>query len=215
MNNKGRAGCGCFIFILVACMVSIGIFIHPFTLRTLGSQLRYEDKIFPSDVLFVPRFLEDKNGELYTEAFREYWAGNGKAIWIEDDKVLGVSLLDIISRMAKARGIKDGALKKLEIESQDKIKVKKIQEAFSNMGVRKVIILVPEYASRRVRLFYGSSKDEKVLFLIKPVSVSYFKKDNWWKERVSRGIALEEVYYMFSYYLERFKYGEKTDNQKP
>ena len=78
MKNEGKAGCGCLIFILVISMVAVGILMHPFTLRLLGGQLRYEDKTVPSDAIFVPNFPEDRNGELYQEAFREYQAGNGR-----------------------------------------------------------------------------------------------------------------------------------------
>jgi hypothetical protein len=216
MNNRGKAGCGCLIFILVACMITTGIFVHPFSLKTIGSQLRYEDKIFPSDAIFVPRFFEDKNGELYTEAFREYWAGNGKTIWIEDDKILGMSILDIVAKTAQTRGIKEGVLKKIAVEGEGKIKVNKTQEAFSKIGVKKVIILVPEYASRRFHLLYSSPKEgAQVVYLIKPVHVSYFKKDKWWKESMSRDMFLKEISYMASYFFERFKYGEKNDTEKP
>jgi hypothetical protein len=216
MNNKGKAGCGCLIFILVACMIIAGILIHPFSLRTIAGQLRYEDKVFPSDAIFVPRFFEDKNGELYTEAFREYWAGNGKTIWIEDDKILGISILDIVAKTAHTRGIKEGVLKKISLEGEDRMKVNKTQEAFLKAGIKKVIVLVPEYASRRFHLFYGSSKDSvQVVYIIKPVSMSYFKKDKWWKETMSRDMFLKELSYIVSYYLEKFKYGEKKDTEKP
>ncbi len=215
MNNRGRIGCGCLLFLLVACMIIVGIFIHPFTLKTIAGQLKYEDKIFPSDVLFVPRFTEDKNGELYRDAFREYWAGNGKAIWIEDDKVLGMSIVDIVAKMAKTRDIKEGALKKLVVEGDGGANTDKIREAFSKMGVKKVIILVPEYASRRFHLFYGSLKDSgKVSYLIKSVNVPYFKQDRWWKDSLSRTLLARELSYMVSYYLKRFKYGEKEDTKK-
>jgi len=118
MNNKGRVGCGCLIFILVVCMVGAGIFMHPFTLKFIANQFRYEDKIFQSDVIFVPRFSEDKNGESYIEAFREFRAGNGKAIWVEDDKLLGMNISEMVLKMAKERGIKDGVIKKIEIDGE-------------------------------------------------------------------------------------------------
>jgi hypothetical protein len=215
MGSKGKAGCGCLVFLLVVCMVAVGIFIHPFTLKIIGKQLVYEDKMFPSDVLFVPRFSEDKNGEVYAEAFREFWAGNGKAIWIEDDRILGMSILDIVARMAKSRGVPEGTLKKLEVEGEGAAKIARIEAAFSKMGAKRVIILVPEYASRRFHMTYGSSKDgAKVSYLIKPVSVSYFKRDRWWKETLSRGMLFREASYLVSYYTERFKYGEKEDSKK-
>lgn len=210
MNNKGRVGCGCLIFILVVCMVGAGIFMHPFTLKFIANQFRYEDKIFQSDVIFVPRFSEDKNGELYIATFSEFWAGNGKAIWVEDDKLLGMNISEMVLKMAKERGIKDGVIKKIEVDGEGKTKAGKIKEYIEKTGVKKVILVVPEYASRRFHLVFGSPKDdEKVLFLIKPVSVSYFKKDKWWKESVSRDILLKELSLIGSYYFDKFKYGVK------
>ncbi len=215
MGSTGKAGCGCLIFLLIVCMVCVGIFIHPFTLKLVGKQFVYEDKIFPSDALFVPRFPEDKNGEVYAEAFREFWAGNGKAIWIEDDRILGMSILDIVGRMAKSRGVPEGSLKKLEVEGEGAARIARIEAAFSKMGAKRVVIVVPEYASRRFHAIYGSSKDgSKVSYLIKPVIVSCFKKDKWWKDRLSREILFDEASRMASYYVERFKYGEKEDNKK-
>jgi len=210
MNNKGRVGCGCLIFILVVCMVGAGIFMHPLTLKFIANQFRYEDKIFQSDVIFVPRFSEDKNGESYIEAFREFRAGNGKAIWVEDDKLLGMNISEMVLKMAKDRGIKDGVIKKIEVDGEGKTKAGKTREYIEKTGVKKVIVVVPEYASRRFHMVFGSPKDdEKVLFLIKPVSVSYFKKDKWWKESVSRDIILKELSLIGSYYFDKFKYGVK------
>ena len=57
---------------LIIIMVLTGALIHPISLSIIGNQFRYEDKIFTSDVIFVPRFPEDRNGELYVEAFRNY-----------------------------------------------------------------------------------------------------------------------------------------------
>jgi hypothetical protein len=210
MNNKGKVGCGCLIFILVVCMVGAGIFIHPFTLKLISNQFRYEDKIFQSDAIFVPRFPEDKNGELYTATFREFRAGNGKEIWVEDDKLLGMNISEMVLIMAKKSGIKDGVIKKIEIDGEGKTKAGKTREYIEKTRVKKVIVVVPEYAARRFHLVFGSPKDdEKVLFLIKPVSVSYFKKDKWWKEPVSRDVLLKEISLIGSYYFDKFKYGVK------
>jgi hypothetical protein len=191
-------------------MVGTGIFMHPFTLKFIANQFKYEDKIFQSDVIFVPRFSEDKNGELYIATFREFWAGNGKVIWVEDDKLLGMNISEMVLKMAKERDIKDGVIKKIEVDGEGKTKAGKTKEYIEKTGVKKVIVVVPEYASRRFHLVFGSPKDdEKVLFLIKPVSVSYFKKDKWWKEPVSRDILLKELSFIGSYYFDKFKYGVK------
>lgn len=114
-TGKGKAGCGCLLFVLVLCMVAAGVMVHPFSLKVIAGRFRHEDKLVPCDAIYVPRFSEDKNGELYTEAFREYWAGNGKVIWVEDDRLFGLTMKDIVARMAKERGIKEGALRALDV----------------------------------------------------------------------------------------------------
>jgi len=209
MGQHGKVGCGCLIFILIVCMVIAGIFIHPLTLKMVGKQFRYEDKVVQADIIFVPRFIEDRNGELYTESFRDYWAGNGKAIFVEEDKIFGVSLTELIQKMAKGRGIKESVIKGLEAEGGEVLRAAKIKEKFAGMGYKKIIIIVPEYASRRFHLLYNSSQgDAKVVYMIKPVTVTYFTMDRWWKESTSRFIVMKEFYNMGFYYLARFKYGE-------
>ena len=122
--GKGRAGCGCLIFVLVACMILAGVLVHPFSLRIMAGRFRHEDKVVPCDAIFVPRIPEDKNGEVYAEAFREYWAGDGKAIWVEDDRLFGLGMKDIVGRMAKERGIKEGAVQPLTVEGDDAAKAR-------------------------------------------------------------------------------------------
>ncbi|HPP07028.1 MAG TPA: hypothetical protein PLW88_06625, partial [Syntrophorhabdaceae bacterium] len=191
MNNKGKAGCGCLFILLVIIMVFIGLFIHPFTLKIIGKQFRYEDKIFKSDVIFVPYFSEDKFGDTYIEAFREYYAGNGRAIWIEDDKVLGASVFDIVIQLAKARGIKENVIFKVDLDKDEKARAEKIKNLFVKSGVKKVIVIVPEYASKRFHLLFN--EEERLTFIIKPVQVFYFKMDRWWKDGVSRQLLFREA----------------------
>ena len=217
MTNKGIAGCGCLIVVLIVIMVLTGVLIHPISLRFVGNQFRYEDKIFTSDVIFVPRFPEDRNGELYMEAFRDYSAGNGKLIFVEDDAILGTSILELLNKMAKTRNVKEETLKKLGASGEGLIKAQKIREQLERQGIRKVIILVPEYASRRFHLMYDSSKtDGRTIYLIKPVNVTFFKRDKWWKDSDSRSALANETAAIGSYYLQRFKYGdkEKKDSKK-
>jgi hypothetical protein len=210
-NTRGKAGCGCLLFIVIACMVLAAALVHPFSLRMLTSLLVYQDKIFPADVLVVPRFLEDRNGELYQEAFREFWAGNGKMIYVEDDQVLGVSVKEIVGRMAKQRGIKEDVIRKLDTSSEDKADVSRVRERLAQVGVKKAILIVPEYASKRFHLLYGlEGPNDKVIFLVKPVTVSYFKREKWWANEFSRTAMQRELYVLGSYYLNRFKYGQKN-----
>ncbi len=213
-GNEGRIGCGCLLFFLIAAMVAAGILIHPFTLKLIAARFHYADKIMPSDAIFVPRMEEDKNGEVYTEAFREYWAGNGKVIWVEDDRVFGYSMKDIVGRMAKDRGIKEDIVKKVELEGSDTAKAQTVRQTFAKQGIRKIIVIVPDYASRRFHLLYGSSAPDQLVFLVKPASVSYFKQDKWWRSDVSRSALLQEVYKIAVIYIDRFKYGGKEDSKK-
>jgi hypothetical protein len=215
LNKKGKAGCGCLLFVLIVCMVLAAMLVHPFSLKVLTGRLVYQDKIVPSEALFVPRFPEDKTGELYQEAFREFWAGNGKVIYVEDDQVLGVSVKEIVTKMAKQRGIKEDVIKKVEIGAEGEAETAKVKERFAQLGVKKVILVVPEYASRRYHLLYGADgTHNNVLFFVKPVTMSYFKREKWWATESARTAIQRELYALGTFYFSRFKYGAKEDTQK-
>jgi len=206
VKRDGKAGCGCLFIILICFLVAIGLSVHPISLRLIGNQFRHEENIFPSDVIFVPRFDEDRNGELYVEAFREYWAGNGKIIYIEEEKMLGTSILEPVRQMARKRGIKDDAVRKAEVQGDSFEKAAKIKKVFAGMGLKKVIVLAPEYASRRFHILFGDSQGVgRTVYLVKPVNVSYFRKDSWWKEGQSRLLLLGEVSSIASLAVGRFR----------
>ncbi len=205
MESKGRSGCGCLLFVLVVCMVLAGALMHPFTLKLIAKQMRYEDKIIPADAIFVHRFAEDKDGELYIEAFREYWAGNGKTIYVEEDKIFGVSIESLIAKLAETKGIKENIVKAINSEGEGAGRLKIMDQQFQSIGNKKIIVLVPEYASRRYRLLYDSlRRDDKILYMIKPVPMTYFKKDKWWKDTTSRMVIFKEVYERGAHYWSAF-----------
>ena len=207
-SKAGKVGCGCLLFVVILFLVLAALLVHPFSLRVLTGLLVYEDKIVPSDVILVPRFMEDRNGELYQEAFREFWAGNGKIVYVEDDQVLGMSVKEIVARMAKARGVKEDVVKGLEIRVDDKASVAKVKETLAHAGAKKVILIVPEYASERYHVLYDSGGEkEKIIFLVKPATVSYFKREKWWANEFSRTGLQRELYGLGSFYFGRFKYG--------
>lgn len=201
MGSTGKAGCGCIIGILVVVMVLAGVLMHPMSLKFMAKQFRYEDKIVPADALFVPRFAEDKKGDLYTEAFREYFAGNGKAVYIEDDKILGTNITEFVSRMAKARGVKENIIKGIDPGPDGTAGTNALKEKLKASGVKKVIVVVPEYASRRYHYIYDSSRSgDAVFYMIKPVQVTYFQRDKWWRDCLSRSLMAREFYASLSHY---------------
>lgn len=207
-SEKGKAGCGCLLFVLVVCMVLAGALMHPLSLRLISGRFIYSDKIVPCDAIFVPRFPEDQNGEVYTEAFREFWAGNGKVVWIENDRVFGLTMKEIVEKMAKTRGIKEDIVRALDVDGNGVAAPEKIKEMLARHGLKKVLVVVPEYASRRFHRLYGSEETgdgKNPLFFIKPVSVSYFKADKWWKNGASRGLMEHEIYEFALSYTKGFR----------
>lgn len=147
---------------------------------------------------------------IYTDAFREYWAGNGKTIYVEEDKIFGISMEDLITKMAQTKGIKENIVKPMSAEGEENVRLNKIKEKFEAMGQKKIIILVPEYASKRFHYIFNSSLDTgKTFFMIKPVEVTYFKNDKWWKDGTSRIVFGKEIYKLGSYYFSEFKDREK------
>ena len=212
MGNKGKAGCGCLIGILITIMILAGVLIHPVSLKFMAKQFIYEDRIVPADAIFVPRFLEDRKGELYIEAFREYFAGNGRVIYIENDRILGTSIVDFVSRMAKERGIKESAIKPIEPGENEDKKAGILKEKIKASGIKKMVVVVPEYASRRYHHIYDpSGEGGTVLYMIKSVRVSYFQGDRWWRDAFSRSVVARELYSSILYYYSRLL---KKDNTK-
>jgi hypothetical protein len=213
-TQGGRKGCGCLLFVLIVCMVSLGALVHPFSLRSLAGCLRYQDRIVPADVIVVPRFPEDRGGELYTEAFREYWSGNGKSIVIEDDHVLGFTLKDIIGRLAKERGIKEAVVRAIETEGDDPTRAAGIKEALKKQGIRKIVLVVPSYSSRRFHSLYGSADANGMMFLVKAVDVSYFRNDQWWKKSLSRSLVWRETYQTGALFFDHIRHRKQGTSGK-
>ena len=213
--QKGKAGCGCLLFVLVLCMVAAGALVHPFSLKIIAGRFRHEDKIVPCDAIYVPRFVEDKDGELYAEAFREYWAGDGKVIWVENDRVFGFTVKDMVARMAKERGIKDAnVVRGVDAAGDDAEKARIARQLLAKHGVRKLIVIAPDYASKRYRMLYGdSAAGAPMTVLIKPVRVSYFKLDKWWRDDLSRSLMEKEIYRTALLYGKRIA-GWKEDRPK-
>jgi hypothetical protein len=217
-NEKGRIGCGCLIFVLVVIVVVSGVLAHPWSLRAVGGWLRSEDKIVPADAIFVPRFWEDREGEAYIEAFREYHEGNGKAIWIEDGPVLGSTVGDIVARMAKERRIKEDIVRKMELDGDTAAKARQAKGVFDRQGCRKVIIAVPDYASREFSLLYATHRFEGgTLFMIRPVKLRNVHLESWWKDDETRSMVMREFYGIARFCIDRFKgvQGSGENGRKP
>lgn len=209
-SPAGRAGCGCLIMVLVVFLVIAGLMMHPFALRLLGDRLVYKDPIVTSDAILAPYFPEDKNGELFMDAFREFWAGNGKFILVEEQRVFGLSLTELVRRLAAERGIKEPVVRKLDVDFATPGNPLHLKEKVSALRLNKVIVIVPDYASGRFHAAFDASKDnEKTIYLIRPVSMSYFSRERWWKNAATRGIVASEIYGTLSLYTNRFTGGKK------
>ena len=208
MNDRGKTGCGCLLAILVIIMVIAGIGFHPVSLKYVTKYLRYEDPIVTADAIFVPRFHEDKNGELYSDAFREYFAGNGRAVYVENDRLVGRKDIGAtLNHMAQARGVKESVVKTVNPGDRDAMRPSEIKKKLKAAGLKKVIVIVPEYAARRYHVIY-SRDTGGTLYMIKPLKVSYFQSDRWWRDHLSRALTAHEVYtVLVDYYNEFAKKG--------
>lgn len=201
MNDKGKVGCGCLVATLVVIMVAVGLGFHPVSLKFVAKFLRYEGAIVAADAILVPRFHEDKNGELYSDAFREYFAGNGGTIFVENDRLLGKDIGVILNQMAQARGVKESIIKTVDPGNRGVARPSELKKKLKAAGLKKIIVIVPEYAARRYHLMY-SRDTGGTLYMIKPLKVSYFKSDRWWRDNLSRALTAHEVYDLFTFYYD-------------
>ncbi len=209
MGKAGKSGCGCLVFLVAFCMVIAGLMMHPLSLKFIGNQFRYEDKVFSADAVYIPRFPEDRQGELFDEAFREYGRGNARAIWIEDDKILGTSITEFVQKLARNRGVKDAVIRAVSLPADRRAMTARVREQFTAAGFKKVIVVVPDYASRRFHLLFGSGQEDgKVAYMIKPVAVTYFHQTGWWKDGTSRAVLFREIASIAAYYSDSITGGK-------
>lgn len=212
-KEEGKVGCGCLFFLFLLFLVVFGILFHPKTLRFIGGQLIYRDKILFSDVLYVPRFSEDSDGELYLAAFEELKKGNGRWIWVEDYELLQTSVVNILRRLAKERGVKEDLIKGIRLNGKESEKWKKLIELCKKERIRRVVVFVPEYSSRRYHIMLTGRSNGEVVFLINPVKLAFFNQERWWKESKSREAILKEYVEIISLYSEKFKYGRQKESR--
>lgn len=204
MNDSGKTGCGCLIVVLVIIMVIAGLSFHPVSLRSFTKFLRYEDIATTADAVFVPRFGEDTKDELYRDAFREYFAGNGRIIYIQNDMRYGKDISVILGEMARERGVKENIVRIIDPGNADDTVQAVIKGKLKAAGLKKIIVIVPEYASRRYHMIY-SRETAGVLYMIKPIKVSYFQNERWWRDDLSRGIMAREAYNLALYGFALFR----------
>lgn len=211
MKEEGKIGCGCLTTIFIFVLLFV-FFLHPFTLRFLGSRFEFSDKIEKAEAIFVPFFSEDRKGELYNYALREYVEGERKILYIEDDILLNTTICKLFLQLARERGVQKIKVECVKTEGDLEKRMEAVKKYFNHKGIKKVIVLSPSYASLRLHLLLKKSNGTE--FLIKPCSVDYFKKDKWWKDSLSRSLLLKEFSAISSYYLEKFKYGIKREDGK-
>ncbi|MCS7281323.1 MAG: hypothetical protein NZ583_06830 [Desulfobacterota bacterium] len=204
-RERGRIGCGCLFMLLIVVLVVLAVLFHPLSLKFVGKQLLYADKANSSDIAFVPCFREDKNGEVYKAAIEELKKGSVKAIWIEEYTLLDTSVTQLIKGMAKSKGIKGDLIKGVRLDGKEKEKSKSLIEMCKKAGIKKVMILVPEYASRRYKVLYGESGTKGPLFFVNPVKVTFFNVEKWWRETLSRELVIREYAAIGSLYFDELK----------
>ena len=95
--------------------------------------------------------------------------------------------------MAQDRGVKENAVKTVNPGNRDVMRPSEIKKKLKAAGLKKVIVIVPEYAARRYHREY-SRETGGTMYMIKPLKVSYFKSDSWWRDSLSRALTAHEVY---------------------
>lgn len=210
MKEKGRIGCGC-LTLLVIVLVAAAVSVHPLTLRFIGSRFEYADKISSAEVILVPFFTEDRQGELHTEAIREFLSGAGRKILVEDGPLFTTTVYRLFLQMAKERGVKERDTSAIETRGDLEERIAQMETFLNRKGIKSVLFLSPSYASLRLHLLLRDR--EEIKFFVKPCAVMYFRKDTWWKDPLSRSLLVKEMSAICSYYLRRFKYGKKKQGE--
>jgi hypothetical protein len=211
MKQRGRIGCGCLTLIVIA-LIAVAISLHPATLRFVGKRFEYADKAVSAQAIVVPFFVEDRQGELHSEAIREFFSGSAKKIFVEDAPIFRTRIYKLFLLMAKERGVKERDTEAIETEGDLAQRMLRIEAFLYKRGVRTALLLCPSYASLRLHVL--TKERERVRFFIRPCPVSYFEKQTWWKDPLSRSLLVKEASAICAHYLQRFKYGAKREEGK-
>lgn len=166
--------------------------------RALVAQNR-NTSLKPADVALVPTadwLRDDFGSERLIEAANLVQFGLGASLWLTCPTFYGVSECAIGKAFLTRAAFTASTLQAVQTITRlpETAEARLAAEQLSSMGIKSVVVVVPDYKSRRLdRIYRRFCAQRGVVARTLAVSTPQFNADNWWQVRQSRKLFFTEM----------------------
>jgi hypothetical protein len=138
---------------------------------------------------------DDFGSERLIEAAKLVESGLGPSLWVTCPTSYGVSECEIGKAFLRRAGFRASTLRAVQTTLQpETAEARLAAEQLSSMGIKSVVVVVPDYKSRRLdRLYRRICAQRGIVARTLAVSTPQFNADNWWQARQSRKLFFHEM----------------------
>jgi hypothetical protein len=165
--------------------------------RALVAQNR-NTSLKPADAVLVPTadwLRDDFGSERLIEAAKLVESGLGASLWLTCPTSYGVSECDIARAFLTRAGFRASTLWAVQTAPlPETAEARLTAERLYSMGIKSVVVVVPDYKSRRLdRIYRRICAQRGIVARTLAVSTPLFNADNWWQARQSRELFFTEM----------------------
>jgi hypothetical protein len=138
---------------------------------------------------------DDFVSERLIEAAKLVQSGLGASLWVTCPTLYGVSECEIGKAFLTQAGFRAPTLQAIQTTFQpETAEARLAAEQLSSRGIKSVVVVVPDYESRRLDGIYRRICAQRgIVARTLAVSTPQFNADNWWQARQSRKVFFDEM----------------------
>jgi hypothetical protein len=138
---------------------------------------------------------DDFGSERLIEAAKLVESGLGASLWVTCPTSYGVSECEIGKAFLTRAGFMASTLQAVQTTPlPETAEARLAAERLYSMGIKSVVVIVPDYKSRRLdRVYRRICAQRGIVASTLAVSTPQFHADNWWQARQSRDLFFTEM----------------------
>jgi hypothetical protein len=138
---------------------------------------------------------DDYGSERLIEAAKLVQSGLGASLWVTCPTSYGVSECEIAKAFLTRAGFRASTLQAVQTTPlPETAEARLAAEQLYSMGIKSVVVVVPDYKSRRMdRIYRRICAERGIVARTLAVSTLQFNADNWWQARQSRKLFFTEM----------------------
>jgi hypothetical protein len=170
-------------------------------LRFCGRALLTQNRNIPlrlTDAVLVPTadwLRDDFVSERLIEAAKLVESGLGASLWATCPTSYGVSECEIGKALLTQAGFNASMLQAIQTAPLlETAEARLAVDRLHSMGIKSVVVVVPDYEGRRVdRMYRRICAELGIASTTRAVSTPQFSADDWWRTRQSRKVFFNEM----------------------